>query len=183
MDDYEFHANLPGFLPDSECSPELMSYSRSGYDELNSRMRSGRTLGHYQHKLNAILAQMSELCDDVTSDELYRSILIHQDDTHSFIKGNEIEFKSLTSTSTSSEIAYDFNQPGYGEDRYFLSINMTKGIKGIIFNNYECEVLLEPGLKAIVDDVYEDDTYDDMYDDLPEEAKYKNYYVTITIIK
>ena len=183
MDDYEFHANLPGFLPDSELSPALKSYSRSGYDDLNSRMRSGHPLGHYQDKLNMILSQMSELCDDVTNDELYRSILIHKDDTNPFIKGNEIEFKALTSTSTSHEIAYDFNQPGYGNDRYIITIYVAKGTKGIIYNNYECEVLLEPGLKGIVDDIYEDTHYDDMFDDLPEEAKYRDYYVTVTLTK
>ena len=147
----DIHKARKGYVSAFDEPPGLSAYAVQDYGPLNQTLREGDPLTDKLQKIDADILSATRILDEEDIVPLYRGVI---DDLETYQVGEEYVFPSWTSTSTDASTAAAFLSSHYAANNTFFEIHGATGMKGVIFNSDEMEVLLKRGTKFEVEAVF-----------------------------
>lgn len=133
------HGKLADFYDESR-SHALSLYTGGTYEHMNAVLRGGTTeldIGFVKEKI----ADLNKLMKPTSSRyTVFRGHSLERFKKLGLKAGESVELRGFTSTSRSAEVAATFSTKGSGGVLY--QVNMPKGAKAIVTNEFEAEIIL-----------------------------------------
>ena len=173
------HFNLDGFVSKADEPAGLKSYRRSSvYEKFNKRAREGK-LSDADKAMEQDMLSVTKKFTDEDAPLLYRGAI----DNSSYNEGGIYTFDSWTSTSTEPYVSSIFveGKARRGATSKFFEIHGGEGMRGIVYNQDEMEVLLQRGTKFRVEKVHKNVKIDGL-DRGPGIAQEVNEYIVVRIL-
>lgn len=147
MDRFAFnHTELNDYVDRDKTSKASQSYFKDSYQSINKALRSGKPLSRtMQARVDSIRSDMKPLSQNV---RVYRGDTRNLD----LAVGDIFDEQGFLSMTTNSSTSFD----SFSKGQTMFQAEIPKGVRGIVDNAGESEILFDAGMKFRVREVLQD---------------------------